>query len=96
MYIISPPHKKKDKDEPHHQPLDDLTEGERSLLQFKHFKTADQFTKALWTLLFLADANDLEKMSKVYPSHVEAYYEYKRVPGWFENLVSRYPIHSNG
>ncbi len=66
-------------------------EGELSLLQAKHYGTADKYTEALWYLIFLADADALEKLQTIYPSHIAAYINYKRVPGWFDNLISRMP-----
>jgi hypothetical protein len=68
-----------------------LTEGEQSLVQCKLYKTADKFEQALWELIFVADAINLAKLKEIYPSHLEAYLNYKREPGWFELLIAKLP-----
>lgn len=68
-----------------------LTEGELALVKVKHYKSADEFTQALFHAITHADATDLEKLQSVYPSHLDAYRNYKIVPGWYENLVTRLP-----
>lgn len=90
MLIISPPPETGAHGERRSSELV-LDEGEVSLLQAKHYGTADKFTQALWELILIADADDLAKLAKVYPSHIAAYINYKRVPGWFDNLITRMP-----
>jgi hypothetical protein len=89
MYIIGDP---KEEQRPEDAKPDiDLDEGELSLIKCKHYGTADKFNNALWELIWIADADDLAKLEQVYPKHIAAYINYKRVPGWFEELVSRMP-----
>lgn len=68
-----------------------LNEGEMSLVKFKYYKTADAFTQALWTTIFLADALQLTKLAMIYPDHVGAYLNYSRVPGWFDAIIAHMP-----
>lgn len=90
MLIISDPPEGKEgqpKSPPDYVP----DEGEMSLLKAKHFKTADVVNDAIWKLIFVADASDLQKLEQIYPSHIAAYTNYKNVPGWFEDLITRIP-----
>lgn len=92
MFIMTEPQKETEEKPAERRMEDlDLTPGELALIQVKFYKNADMFTEALMAAITYADADDLIKLRQVYPEHVEAYRNYKIVPGWYDNLVSRLP-----
>lgn len=93
MLIITPPPHQPPPPIAHNGPQIELTIGEQDLIAAKHYKKASPFVSALWTLIQEADANNIELIKQVYPSHVEAWTHFKLVPEWWDQLISTLPVY---
>ena len=62
-----------------------LSLGERHLFDW-YYKVAGGFFGSLFDLMSHADSENLQKLSKAFPEEVEAFMNYRNVPGYFEAL----------
>ena len=62
-----------------------LTSGEKHLLNWYH-QMGGSFFNGLFDLMSHADEENLKKLAKSFPEDVEAFKNYKNVPGYFEAL----------
>lgn len=66
-----------------------LTFGQEKLCDYLHGKSGS-FYNALFEAIFKADTQNLERLSRSFPSEVDAYKSYKHVPGFWEDLEVLY------
>lgn len=65
-----------------------LTQGEKSLYNWQ-FRQHGSFFNHVWLAISVADEYHLERMRLAFPSEVEAYINYARVRGWWDELLER-------
>ncbi len=65
--------------------IDNLTSGERFIFDWQ-YRMAGGFNTALVEAISRADEDNLDRLSLGFPEEVEAYKNFSRVSGWWDNL----------
>jgi hypothetical protein len=71
-----------------------LDDGERDLVQWLYRKSGFFMTK-LFECISMADENNLARLAKAYPRHVDAFRLYRADPGYHADVVYRYNVMNN-
>lgn len=68
-----------------HERFLELTEGEQSLIKWQ-YQHHGGFFMALWNAISKADGENLRRLEKGFPSHIEAYRRYGGEKGYWDSL----------